>query len=100
METDEVIWAETAALAQSITDQRWALDKISHGTEVMDDLIAVEGKGCGHFDDKLQCIFFPLPGRQCPRSSQGELLCSPREVMESGMWFVHPQKYMLWRLTQ
>lgn len=95
MEADEV-----AALAQSITDQQWALDEISHGTEVMEGLIAVEGKGCGHLGDKPECIFFPLPSRQCPRSSQGELLCAPREVMGSGMWFVRPQEYMVWKLTQ
>lgn len=98
METDEVIWAEIAVLARSITDQQWALDKISHGTEVMEDLIAVEGKGCG--DDKLQCIFFSLPSRQCPRSSQSELLCAPQKLGELGMWFVRPQEYMTWKLTR
>lgn len=97
MEADEI-----AALAQSITDQQWALDEISHGTEVMEDLIAVKGRGCGNDEGKLQCVFFPLPGRQCPRSPQDELLCAPREVMGpgSGMWFVRPQEYMTWKLTQ
>lgn len=95
MEADEV-----AALAQSITDQQWALNEISHGTEVMEGLIAVEGEGCGHFDDKLKCIFFSLPSRQCPRSFQDELLCAPRTSGERGMWFVHPQEYMTWKLTQ
>lgn len=63
METDEL-----TALAQSITDQQWACDEISHGTEVMEDLIAVEGKGCGDspYNPKLQCVFFSLPSRQCP----------------------------------
>lgn len=99
METDEV-----AALAQSITDQQRALDEISHGTEVMEDLIAVEGKGCCDSlrNPKLQCVFFSLPSRQCPRSPQGELLCAPREVMGpgSGVWFVRPQEYATWRLTR
>lgn len=99
MEVDEI-----AALAQSITDQQWALDEISHGTEVMEGLIAVEGTGCCDSLDnpKLQCIFFSLPSRQCPRSSQSELLCAPREVMGPGpgMWFVRPQEYMTWKLTQ
>ena len=92
MEADEI-----AVLARSLTDQQWALDEISHGTEVMDDLIAVEGRGCGN---KLQCVFFPLPSRQCPRSSQSELLCAPRASGEKGMWFVRPQEYMTWKLTQ
>lgn len=93
METDEI-----AALAQSITDQQWALDEISHGTEVMDDLITVEGKRCSA--GGLQCVFFSLSSHQCPKLPQGELLCSPRTPGEKGMWFVHPQEYLTWKLTR
>ncbi len=93
MATDEV-----AALAQQITKAGWIPNSIDHGDEVAENLIAVDGRGCG--DDELKCLFYELSSRQCPQDTDASLLCAPKTTKEHGVWFVRPQEYITWKLTR
>ena len=99
METDEVTELHAAKiLAQGITDQGYKPDEVHHSQQILDDLIAVEGQGCGNAE--IRCVFFSLPNGDCPRDTGSYLLCAPKEMDESGSWFVRPQEYTLWKLTK
>lgn len=83
METDGVTELHTVRiLAQGITARGYKPDEVHHGQQILDDLIVVEGRGCG--DAEIRCVFFSLSSRDCPRDTKGYLMCAPKKDGEQG----------------